>query len=82
MGMEDDESCGSRAGDSSSSPPASQSRQQHAQKMDVLVDVVRRLQELGVDEASLPSFENELWVHFSRLPARFHLLSLSRNLSF
>nr|AFC37605.1 serine threonine protein kinase [Piper colubrinum] len=41
--------------------------------MDVFVDVVRRLQELGVDEASLPSFENELWVHFNRLPARYAL---------
>ncbi|KAG1361021.1 serine/threonine-protein kinase STY46-like [Cocos nucifera] len=67
---ESTESCGSRAADAS---PAAQPRQQQQQrhKLDVYNEVLRRLREAGRPEALSPSFEDELWAHFNRLPARY-----------
>nr|XP_010935196.1 serine/threonine-protein kinase STY46 isoform X3 [Elaeis guineensis] len=64
------ENCGSRAADAS---PAAQPRPQQKQrhKLDVYNEVLRRLREAGRPEALSPSFEDELWAHFNRLPARY-----------
>ena len=56
------ESCGSRPLFSSSHP--------QRQKLDMYNDVLRRIQEINPVEASLPDFDEELWLHFNRLPAR------------
>lgn len=69
MVMEDNESCGSRAYDSLS--PA-QSRQQR-QKFEVYNEVLRRLKDSNNGEAMQPGFDDELWVHFNRLPTRYAL---------
>ncbi|XP_031285907.1 serine/threonine-protein kinase STY46-like isoform X4 [Pistacia vera] len=70
---ETNESCGSRASDtsSSSSPPA-QSRQQR-QKLEVYNEVLRRLKQSNNEEANQPCFDDELWTHFNRLPTRYAL---------
>ncbi|KAA0040325.1 serine/threonine-protein kinase STY46 isoform X1 [Cucumis melo var. makuwa] len=67
--MEDNESCGSRAYDLLS--PA-QSRQQR-QKFEVYNEVLRRLKDSNNEEAIQPGFDDELWVHFNRLPTRYAL---------
>lgn len=67
MVMEDNESCGSRAYDLLS--PA-QSRQQR-QKFEVYNEVLRRLKDSNNEEAIQPGFDDELWVHFNRLPTRY-----------
>ncbi|XP_044509538.1 serine/threonine-protein kinase STY46-like isoform X2 [Mangifera indica] len=70
---ETNESCGSRASDtSSSSSPLAHSRQQR-QKLEVYNEVLRLLKQLNIEEANLPGFEDELWTHFNRLPARYAL---------
>ncbi|XP_017971694.1 PREDICTED: serine/threonine-protein kinase STY46 isoform X1 [Theobroma cacao] len=69
MVMEDNESCGSKASDTSS--PV-QSRQQR-QKLKVYNDVLRRLRESDKEEANRPGFDDELWTHFHRLPTRYAL---------
>lgn len=68
MAMEDDsESIGSRAVDSS----ATQSNpREHHQKLEVYNEVLHRLQELNSEDANLPGFDDQLWTHFNRLPAR------------
>ncbi|XAR72670.1 Dual-specificity kinase [Bertholletia excelsa] len=68
MVMEDNESCGSRAGESSLANSVQQRR-----KLEVYNDVLRRLKELDNPEAGEPGFEDELWAHFNRLPARYAL---------
>lgn len=65
--MEDYESCSSRASETS---PAHSSRQQR-QKVEVYNVVLRRLKEFNNEEANQPGFEEELWNHFNRLPARY-----------
>lgn len=67
MVMEDNESCGSKASDTSS--PV-QSRQQR-QKLKVYNEVLRRLRESDKEEANRPGFDDELWTHFHRLPTRY-----------
>ncbi|XP_023540082.1 serine/threonine-protein kinase STY17-like isoform X1 [Cucurbita pepo subsp. pepo] len=67
---EDVESCGSRATNSSS--PHATSRH-HRQKLEVYTEVLRRIQESNFHEANLPGFDDELWLHFNRLPARYAL---------
>jgi hypothetical protein len=80
------ESCGSHAAAAgaaagSASPPSSaasgaQSRKQQQQqrhKLEVYTQVLRRLQDGGVPEGRSPGFEDELWCHFNRLPARYVL---------
>ncbi|CAM8974301.1 unnamed protein product [Rhodiola kirilowii] len=66
MVMEDNESCCSRA--SETSPAQSK---QHRQKVEVYNEVLRRLKESNNEEANQPGFEDELWNHFNRLPARY-----------
>ncbi|XP_062163679.1 serine/threonine-protein kinase STY17-like isoform X2 [Alnus glutinosa] len=66
--MEDTDSCSSRAVDFA----PTLSRQQR-QKLDVYNQVLHRLRELSFAETSLPGFEDELWAHFNRLPARYAL---------
>lgn len=72
MAMEEDaESCGSRAEvDSSHARPRRQHHQQQRHKLDVYNVVLRRLREAGRPDLQSPSFEDELWNHFNRLPAR------------
>ncbi|THU61562.1 hypothetical protein C4D60_Mb07t24630 [Musa balbisiana] len=68
MAIEDaTESCGSRAAADSSH---THNRQQQRHKMDVYNEVLRRLREAGRPEVQSPSFEDGLWNHFNRLPAR------------
>ncbi|KAK4741490.1 hypothetical protein SAY87_025078 [Trapa incisa] len=68
MVMEDDtESCGSRPVDSH----AHQQKPWEQQKLEIYSEVLRRLQESRCEEAILPSFDDELWAHFNRLPARY-----------
>ncbi|KAK9284896.1 hypothetical protein L1049_024077 [Liquidambar formosana] len=67
MAMDDDnESCGSRAVDSS----PTQTRQ-NRQKLEVYNDVLIRILESHSEEANLPGFDDQLWLHFNRLPARY-----------
>nr|XP_009802147.1 PREDICTED: probable serine/threonine-protein kinase DDB_G0267514 isoform X2 [Nicotiana sylvestris] len=67
MAMDDNESCGSRAMEPSS---PKQSRLQR-QKLQAFNEVLTRLQDLNLDEVNLPGFEDQLWLHFNRLPARY-----------
>ncbi|XP_021902760.1 serine/threonine-protein kinase STY8-like isoform X2 [Carica papaya] len=64
----DTESCSSRAVVFA----PSQSRKQR-QKVDVCIEILCRLRELNIEEASLPGFEDELWAHFHKLPTRCSL---------
>lgn len=80
MAMEDTESCSSRAVDSS----PTHTRQQRC-KLEVYNEVLRRLKESESEEANRPGFDDELWAHFNRLPARSQKpnpLSLSLSISF
>ncbi|XVF62251.1 hypothetical protein PTKIN_Ptkin08bG0202400 [Pterospermum kingtungense] len=69
MAIEDDnESCGSRAVDSLAhvNPP-----RHHRQKLDVYNEVLKRIQVSNYEEANFPGFDDQLWLHFDRLPARY-----------
>ncbi|KAK4477254.1 hypothetical protein RD792_016468 [Penstemon davidsonii] len=66
MVMEDNESCGSRVVESS----AAKSRHQR-KKAEVYNEVLRRLKEAEHPEAQEPAFDDQLWAHFNRLPARY-----------
>lgn len=69
MAIEDDvESCGSRVVESLSLV----NPRQHRQKFEVYSEVLRRIQDLNYDEANLPGFDDQLWLHFNRLPARYY----------
>ncbi|CAK9178373.1 unnamed protein product [Ilex paraguariensis] len=68
MVMEDTESCGSRA--SESSPSQNRKRRQ---KVEVYHEVLRRLRDSSSEEASQPGFVDELWTHFNRLPLKYAL---------
>ncbi|KAL0550613.1 hypothetical protein IC582_015135 [Cucumis melo] len=71
MPIEDDvESCGSRATDFSSSHV---NPRHHRQKLEVYNEVLRRIQQSNFHEANLPGFDDQLWLHFNRLPARYAL---------
>ncbi|KAL9231866.1 hypothetical protein vseg_007032 [Gypsophila vaccaria] len=79
MVMEDKESsCNSTAAVAAETPPSTaastatqSSRQQR--KVEVYNDVLRRLKESNNPEALSPAFDDELWAHFHRLPARYAL---------
>ncbi|WOK94658.1 serine/threonine-protein kinase STY46 [Canna indica] len=75
MAMEDaTESCGSWAAeDSSQVQPRQQQQQQQRHKLDVYNEVLRRLRKSGRPEVQSPTFEDGLWSHFNRLPARYAL---------
>ncbi|XP_072979791.1 serine/threonine-protein kinase STY46-like [Typha angustifolia] len=63
-------SCNSRAApDPAQGNPRRQQQQRH--KLEVYNEMLRRLREAEVDDAFLPTFEDELWNHFNRLPARY-----------
>ncbi|KAF2306315.1 hypothetical protein GH714_016408 [Hevea brasiliensis] len=70
MAIEEDlESCGSRPVESYSQA----NPRHHMQKLDVYNEVLRRIQEFNYVEANLPGFDDQLWLHFNRLPARYAL---------
>ncbi|KAG6424609.1 hypothetical protein SASPL_115027 [Salvia splendens] len=66
MVMEDNESCGSWVVESS----AAKSHHQR-KKVEVYNEVLRRLKESHHPEAQEPAFDDQLWAHFNRLPARY-----------
>lgn len=41
------------------------------QKNEVFNQVLSRLQDLNLQEVKLPGFEDQLWLHFNRLPVRY-----------
>ncbi|KAL0928243.1 hypothetical protein M5K25_000116 [Dendrobium thyrsiflorum] len=67
MAMEDTNSCSSGAGSAVAVNPWQQQRH----KLDVYNEVIRRLRESGNSEAFDPSFDDDLFAHFNRLPARY-----------
>ncbi|XP_074373003.1 serine/threonine-protein kinase STY46-like [Apium graveolens] len=66
--MDDTESCSSRALDS---VPSQIPKRKH--KFEVYHEVLCRLKESQIEEASQPGFDDELWAHFNRLPSRYAL---------
>lgn len=70
MAIDDDtESCSSRALGFSPKTP----RNHQYLKLEVFNDVLRRLQDSDCCDAKLPGFDDQLWLHFNRLPARYAL---------
>jgi hypothetical protein len=68
---EDVESCGSRAVESYSAIANPPSRHHHQrQKLEVYNEVLKRIQDSNFEETNLPGFDDNLWLHFNRLPAR------------
>ncbi|KAG6701842.1 hypothetical protein I3842_07G006000 [Carya illinoinensis] len=63
---EDSERCGSR-------PAQSHHHLQQRHKLEVYKDVLRRIQDSNCQEANLLGFDDQLWLHFNRLPARYAL---------
>lgn len=66
MVMEDNESCSSSVMESAASGTSRQQRK----KVEVYNEVLRRLKESSHPEAQGPAFDDQLWAHFNRLPAR------------
>ncbi|XP_022896680.1 serine/threonine-protein kinase STY46-like isoform X1 [Olea europaea var. sylvestris] len=66
MAMEDNESCSSRVVES-----VATKNRQHRKKVEVYNEVLRRLKESNHPEAQEPDFDDQLWAHFNRLPARY-----------
>ncbi|KAL2231719.1 UNVERIFIED_CONTAM: Serine/threonine-protein kinase STY46 [Sesamum indicum] len=64
--MADNESCGSREVESS---PAN--TRLHRKKLEVYNEVLRRLKEAHHPDAQDSAFDDQLWAHFNRLPARY-----------
>ncbi|KAM7260823.1 hypothetical protein ACFE04_026298 [Oxalis oulophora] len=84
MAIEEDiESCGSRAAaadldyyslsSSQANSNSGNNPRHHRQKLEVYTEVLRRIQESQFNEAILPGFDDQLWLHFNRLPARYAL---------
>ncbi|MCD7447525.1 hypothetical protein HAX54_031021 [Datura stramonium] len=69
MAIDDNESCVSRAMEPSSPKHSRLQRQ----KLQAFNQVLSRLKDLNLEEADLPGFEHQLWLHFNRLPARYAL---------
>ncbi|KFK40150.1 hypothetical protein AALP_AA3G336800 [Arabis alpina] len=67
---DESESCGSRAVVAS---PSQENPRHYRMKLDVYGEILQRLQESNYEEATLPDFEDQLWQHFNRLPARYAL---------
>ncbi|CAH2076587.1 unnamed protein product [Thlaspi arvense] len=65
---ETEESCGSRAVAASVSK---ENPRQHRMKLEVYGEVLQRIQESNYEEANFPDFDDQLWLHFNRLPARY-----------
>ncbi|XP_010436942.1 PREDICTED: serine/threonine-protein kinase STY46 [Camelina sativa] len=74
MVMEDNESCASRViFDALPTSQATMDRRERI-KMEVFHEVLRRLRlSDDIPDSHLPSFQDELWTHFNRLPARYAL---------
>lgn len=73
MVMEDNESCGSRViCDILPTSQVAKDRRERM-KMEVFNEVLRRLEQSGIQDTDRPDFEDELWSHFNRLPARYAL---------
>ncbi|KAL1199682.1 putative disease resistance protein [Cardamine amara subsp. amara] len=53
--------------------PSEGNPRHYRMKLDVYGEVLQRLQESNYEEATLPDFEDQLWLHFNRLPARYAL---------
>lgn len=70
--MEDNESCASRLLLDASQ--ATMDRRERI-KMEVFDEVLRRLRQSDIQDAHLPGFEDDLWTHFNRLPARYLFLA-------
>jgi len=49
---------------------ARKQQQQQRHKFEVYTEVLRRLHDAGLPDARAPGFDDELWNHFNRLPAR------------
>ena len=77
---EDTESCGSRPVVLVQSPQGNSSRH-HKQKLEAYNEVLSRIQDLNCEEANLLGFDDQLWLHFNRLPSRSLSLSLALSLS-
>ncbi|KAL9393858.1 hypothetical protein Peur_013143 [Populus x canadensis] len=77
MSIEEDddvESCGSRAVESYSAtanPPGRHHHHHQRQKLEVYNEVLKRIQDSNFEEANAPGFDDHLWLHFNRLPARY-----------
>lgn len=71
------ESCGSRVNENTTLPGSVLQGRQHPQRMqqklEVYNEILRRLKETNHEEANLPGFDDQLWTHFNRLPARYAL---------
>jgi len=69
------ESCGSRVNENTTSPGSVLQGRQHPQRMqqklEVYNEILSRLKETNHEEANLPGFDDQLWTHFNRLPARY-----------
>ncbi|KAL1190194.1 Serine/threonine-protein kinase STY46 [Cardamine amara subsp. amara] len=73
MVMEGSESCGSRViCDILPTSQVAKDRRERM-KMEVFDEVLRRLRQSGIQDTDRPDFEDELWSHFNRLPARYAL---------
>ncbi|KAH0433666.1 hypothetical protein IEQ34_026977 [Dendrobium chrysotoxum] len=68
MAISDAESCESRA-----FVEKPLQYQRHHSKLEVYNEVLRRLKESGSPEVLAPSFKEDLWSHFNRLPVRYAL---------
>ncbi|PKU77395.1 serine/threonine-protein kinase STY17 isoform X1 [Dendrobium catenatum] len=55
------------------SPAKSSQKQWKYRKLEVYHEVLCRLKDAGCPETLSPSFEEELWAHFNRLPVRYAL---------
>lgn len=71
MVMELNDSCGSKVVESSPRKSGPQRK-----KLEVYNNVLRRLKEVDHPEAQEPAFDDRLWEHFKRLPARLTLPSI------
>ena len=79
MAIEEDvESCGKRAVvEEMYSQTMNNQRHHHMQKLEVYNEVLRRIQDFNFEEANLPGFDDQLWLHFNHLPARSLSLPLA-----
>ncbi|CAI9765428.1 unnamed protein product [Fraxinus pennsylvanica] len=64
--MKDKESCSSRVEEL-----VATKNSRHWKKVEVYNEVLRRLKDLKHPEAQEPDFDDQLWAHFNRLPARY-----------
>ncbi|XP_047315989.1 serine/threonine-protein kinase STY8-like [Impatiens glandulifera] len=62
------ESCGSRPVES-----LSMQTKEDRQRLEVFTGVLARLHQSNPKEIAVPGFEDQLWLHFNRLPARYAL---------